>query len=133
MDATTRQMISEFMGVDITHLDEGNGGMILTSNITDEVGKWTLPHYDTDWRWLMWVVEKIRRVQSRDRDIFGTEVILNGSKTTIKSGSYGVKPHSKLYFNKTFANVSKGSLGVTYEAVVAYIKWYNELHLVVRN
>jgi hypothetical protein len=89
--------------------------------------------FETSWCWLMPVVDKIRSVQSRDRDIFGTEVILNGYRTTIKSGSYGIKPHSPLYFNKTFSSIGKGSLGVTYEAIVEYIKWYNKLNLVVSN
>ena len=58
-------------------------------------------HYHSSWDWLMPVVEKIREVTSYDRDKFSTEVIIYGNKTTIKSGGYGEKRHSNLFFNKT--------------------------------
>jgi hypothetical protein len=81
-------------------------------------------YYSTSWDWLMPVVEKIRRIASYDKDKFSTYVVISFD-TKIYSGAYGgSKPHSNIYFNKTFSgNTSKEA---TYKAVVEFIKWHNE-------
>ena len=80
--------------------------------------------YNYSWDWLMPVVEKIRKVPSYDRDKFGTKVIIYGDKTSIKSGGYGEKEHSKSFFNKSVRG-KYNSIEPTHKAVVEFIKWYN--------
>jgi len=101
---TNQHLIQEFMGVDKTK---------------------RLVPYHSCWNNLMPVVENIRKVTSYDRDKFSTEVIIYGNKTTIKSGGYGEKRHSNLFFNKTELG-TWNTIEPTYQVVVEYIKWYNK-------
>ena len=76
------------------------------------------------WQHIMPVVEKIREIASYDKDKFSTYVVISFD-TKIYSGAYGgSKPHSNIYFNKTFRG--NNSKEATYKAVVEFIKWYNE-------
>lgn len=111
------KMIAEFMGMKYSDKRSFNDG------------EWThsiksLSRFHTSWDWLMPVVEKIRNVTSYDRDRFSTEVVIYGNKTTIKSGGYGEKKHSKFFFNKTIRGANN-TTEATYYAVVEFIKWYN--------
>jgi hypothetical protein len=88
-----------------------------------EMGEYVTPNYDSSWDWLMPVVEKIKKIPSYDRDKFSTYVVISFN-TKIYSGAYGgSKPHSNIYFNKTFSGNT--TIEATYKAVVEFIKWYN--------
>jgi len=117
----SNKLIAEFMGV------ENSNGLVFQDTNTQEFHP---IKYHTSWDWLMPVVAKIRSMPSYDRDKFGTEVILNGGKVTIKSGAYGDKEHGKKYFNKTYNGILYGlghdPLKVAHFAILEYVKWYNE-------
>jgi len=111
------KLIAEFMGYEL--------GVTETMILPSFIHGVNLELFETSWDYLMPVVEKIRKVTSYDRDKFSTEVIIYGNKTTIKSGGYGEKRHSNLFFNKTELG-TWNTIEPTYQAVVEFIKWYNE-------
>ncbi len=116
------RLIAEFMGGQRVLLDKDVYNMPTHNSLCYGVNELK---YHTSWDWLMPVVERIRSVTSYDRDRFGTEVVIYGNKTSIKSGGYGEKEHGKLFFNRTIRG-KYNSKEHTYEAVVEYIKWYNK-------
>ena len=117
------KLIAEFMGLVKSSIEK-----MYWSKKSEEgfgCGELVELKYHTSWDWLMPVVNKIRNVTSYDRDMFSTEVIICGDKTTIKSKGYGEKEHSSRFFNKSFRG-KHNSREATYKEVVEYIKWYNE-------
>lgn len=128
------KLIAEFIGLHDEILSTGNihswsdaPFFYITEDSKEKVmeGVAKYSKYHTSWDWLMPVVEKIRNVPSYDRDRFSTEVIIYGNKTTIKSGGYGEKKHSKFFFNKTIRGTNN-TTEAAYYAVVEFIKWYNK-------
>lgn len=130
------KLIAEFMGLKNHFNNQGVTKVLIDGN--EHIQDWECydaerdilitpieMKYHTSWDWLMPVVEKIRNVTSYDRDKFSTEVIIYGNKTTIKSGGYGEKRHSNLFFNKTELG-TWNTIEPTYQVVVEYIKWYNK-------
>ena len=75
--------------------------------------------YDTDWNWLMEVVEKIEQlryvteISGNIERKFTCIAYPNTSEEYISRIGYG----EEMFLNKKY---------VTYQAVVAFIKWYNE-------
>lgn len=123
----SNKLIAEFMG---GAKEEGGWNFCLSNFGHKVIGGYGFYEsnnlrFNSSWDWLMPVVERIRTIASWDRDKFGTEVIINGNKTTIKSGGYGEKEHGKLFFNRTFHG-SFNSKEHTYKAVVEFIQWYNQ-------
>ena len=100
-------------------LTKGEHYLVLGKHLSTE----QLP-YSESWDWLMTVVGKIRTIPSYDCDKFGTDVTINGDKTTIKSGCYGNRKHGDYFFNKTFRG-KFNTTEATYKSVVEFINHYN--------
>lgn len=124
----SNKLIAEFLGYNVVDEPKVVNGENFFEYFDEEKGYTicdTSLQFHYSWNHLMPVVERIRTIASWDRDKFGTEVIINGNKTTIKSGGYGEKEHGKLFFNRTFHG-SFNSKEHTYKAVVEFIQWYNQ-------
>jgi hypothetical protein len=122
------KLIAEFMGFklqqDPTERWFGNYFAIPNDAWSNRL---ELLHFDTDWNWLMEVVEKIESIKSYDRDVFGTEVKIYKDKCTIKSGHYntkGVVYSKEQYFDGIRQEKSKKES--TYTLCIDFIKWYNK-------
>ena len=108
----TNKLIAEFMGV--YQDDKGCWGFTNTK----EHHRWhtdrflDATHYDTDWNWLMEVVEKIESL--------GNYINITGTYTSIGA----IEQKNRLFF------IEKDSLNnkieAVYKAVVEFIKWYNK-------
>ena len=73
-------------------------------------------HFDTDWNWLMEVVLKINMV-----DDYRYTVQINSMDTYIHDLKYG-----GFIFQSEMKWQSDELINSVYEAVVEFIKWYNE-------
>jgi hypothetical protein len=114
---TDNELIAKFMGITI---------------ITDGISLFDtdfkpLKDYDKSWDYLMLVVEKIETL-----DNLGGIVNIVQGQCTIKSRMAG--DHS-VYANKSNYMLMgvKGKLLSTYQAVVEFIKWYNQQKLCKQN
>jgi hypothetical protein len=108
------KLLAEFMGC--YQNNEGFWGFENTPNHkrwhTDRFLDCT--EYDTDWNWLMEVVEKIEDIESIDVDILthGTRIY------EWRSGGRVIADNcADISFNKKIEH--------TYDSVVKFIKWYN--------
>jgi hypothetical protein len=106
------KLIAEFMG--INHLDDdkyiNNLKEMKAEGLYFEQGYMTSElKFDTDWNWLMPVVERI------ELDM-GFDVYIHYNNCTITDGENAfeneAEPNQKIY--------------ATYQSVVEFIKWYNE-------
>ena len=76
--------------------------------------------YNTSWDWLMPVVEKIETT-----DPLGGIVTIQQGMCKITSRMLGDNS-VRSYFDNYLLMGAKGKLLSAYQAVIAYIKWYNE-------
>lgn len=82
--------------------------------------------YDTKWDWIMPVVEKIARIETKD-------VIHNGEDSYFDSffpRTFGMinseTKHFMVRINRNPLHQSQSLMEATYSAVVDFIKWYNQ-------
>lgn len=69
--------------------------------------------FHSSWDWLMPVVEKIR-------DLGSIDIVISIKRSVFISWDDGTA-----YFKQTLGN-GRNSIETTYEAVIEFIKWYNE-------
>ena len=108
MDTTeNNKIIAEFMGAKATTDTYFILNMYMT--LKEEELK-----YNTDWNWLMEVVEKIESFNSNLQSFS-----INGNRVEIKD--FSVKQNLFSYYNDT----EKTKIQAVYNACVEFIKWYN--------
>ncbi len=111
------KLIAEFMGYEIIYRPNSNGFIEISDTELCDVDDL---EYHKSWDWLMPVVEKIEEITIEDNNMtikshrFLVEIVLGSceiydsvSSSVVGSGDYGNK------------------LDSTYNAVVEFIKWYN--------
>ena len=115
---TTREsnkLLAEFLGYTQPHPDYPH----TTYWYKKDEAPLTMLSFDTDWNWLMEVVEKIEQlryvteISGNIERKFTCIAYPNTSEEYISRIGYG----EEMFLNKKY---------VTYQAVVAFIKWYNE-------
>jgi hypothetical protein len=74
--------------------------------------------FDTDWNWLMEVVEKIENISFNKSDIFFNVTIGSGLYCTIQDSNFD----GLLEINTS----EETRIKTVYQAVLEFIKWYNE-------
>jgi len=114
------KLIAEFMGGvwDESQYKKGMWGyrfkkhhdFINETNLLVEIANL---RYDKSWDWLMPVVEKIRELGCVD-------IVISIKGSVVISWDDGIA-----YFKQTSGN-GRNSIQTTYEAVIEFIKWYNE-------
>ncbi len=114
----SNRMIAEFMGV--RNIDDAkyieNLKEMKADGLYFEQGYMTSElKYDTDWNWLMKVVEKIESFERRRYTL-----ITQQNSCLIWDNDNGEELE---YFNSSFKAGTK--IEATYQAVVEFIKWYN--------
>jgi hypothetical protein len=119
MNTENNTLIAEFMGGIVVNESEIYFDVALfrytlyTKNIPfDEL------LYDTDWNWLMEVVEKIENISFNKSDIFFNVTIGSGLYCTIQDSNFD----GLLEINTS----EETRIKTVYKAVVEFIKWHNE-------
>jgi hypothetical protein len=114
------KLLAEFMGFKLQQdPNERWFGQYFTTPNDVWANRIELLHFDTDWNWLMEVVEKIEQLGYVTEIIGNIErkftciTYPNTSEEYISRIGYG----EEMFLNKKY---------VTYQAVVAFIKWYNK-------
>jgi len=113
------KLIAKFFGVEPDEKNFYDGWELQKSGLpflTGIMGNGTrdLP-FDREWDWLMPVVGKIENITDRF-----VVVTIEGNSCTISA-----EDKDGLYYKVTLTRNSK--IESTYEAVVSFIKWYNEI------
>ena len=117
------KLIAEFMGYSQPHPDYPN----TTYWYKQGEEPLTILLFDTDWNWLMAVVEKLEsmEIEVRMNSHFSTTLKYTLYQTQI---CYDLKHNNcdstQLYLS--YNNVYKNRKDSIYNAVVEFIKWYNE-------
>jgi len=126
MTTENNKLIAEFMGLTI---------------ITDSISYFdtnykALKNYHSDWNWLMEVVEKIENIIVKGKqwtvledesDVdWNFEVNIESKQCVINRCTYDGDEEDflKLYDCRNYETITK--IEAVYNAVVAFIKWYNE-------
>jgi len=112
------KLIAEFLGFETY---EANG-YINVHYSDNNVRTLQDTHYQTDWNWLMEVVEKIESLKNNyfifDISTFNVDIFcLNTDNTIIR-----VRGH----FSKLNNGKELNKIEATYKACILFIKWYNE-------
>ncbi|HEY6143776.1 MAG TPA: hypothetical protein VIV55_10230 [Flavobacterium sp.] len=106
METENNKLIAEFMGANGSHNYFGPGDTL----------------FDSDWNWLMCVVDKIDSLEVKTNsdklgvDTFGIEI----NKTRCDITHYGD------ITNHLLQGEGKTRIETTYDAVVKFINWYNK-------
>jgi hypothetical protein len=79
--------------------------------------------FNSSWDWLMIVVEKIESIKDEHHGYFG--VYINSNSCSIQGTNLktDVKQIPPIYYSNFVLN---NKLQATYQAVVEFVKWYNE-------
>lgn len=108
MEKSDNELIAEFMG--FTKIGVHESGAIIWGNVPGPIGHCVGEEFDTQWDWLMPVVEKIEAMGAV------VEIWLSLGKGC------------RIYFVKErneFTHESNSTIESVYTAVVEFIKWYN--------
>jgi hypothetical protein len=130
------KLIAEFMG--LLHVDDDkymdNLREMKSNGIFFEQGCMTSElKYDTDWNWLMAVVDKIEKLgaTTRVKSNYNPFIKLNVHQVTIEiekgelsEGNKSFLGDGFIYQNHSNSNLIK--IEAYYESVVNFIKWYND-------
>jgi hypothetical protein len=101
------KLIAEFMGFELqTNPKERWFGQYFTIPNEAWSNRIELLHFDTDWNWLMQVVEKIENL--------GYDVVIKYNICTITNGE------------NEFQNEVGQKIYATHQTVIEFIKWYNK-------
>lgn len=109
------KLISEFMGF---KLQNNPNERFYKNYFTQANGVWgnriEILHFDSDWNWLMQVVEKIESLHETNNVLIGTNITY-------------VQIHNKVRNEQeTFKGVSNIKIEAVYNACVTFIEWYNK-------
>lgn len=122
------KMILDFMGVkpiynSYTNKYTYSDGIYFTvsddsyDKVMDSMSEYS--KYNSDWNWIMGVVEEIGLRNFHDKNLMGIVTIYGLNRTSIRC-----------YINEELINVIDCSdvsgIGATYEAVCEFIEWYNK-------
>jgi hypothetical protein len=102
------KLLAEFMGKEWHNSFFAGVSIISPSNITYK--------FDTDWNWLMQVVEKIESIED-NRFLF---------QTSARQGFYAEIRERFSYETKIEDAYGKTRIEAVYNACVEFVKWYNE-------
>ena len=113
------KLIAEFMGL----IESSIPNEYWTKKSTEGFGMGQMVElkYDTDWNWLMHVVDKIENIESEGQ-VFSFEINRNRAHVLYAPANY---PNEK-WFNNLFLHEGDTKINNTYKAVVEFINWYNE-------
>jgi hypothetical protein len=117
MNTENNKLLAEFMGFQQTNIGWYDAEEVLLRSEIDNT--FDNLKFHTDWNWLMEVVEKIEQlryvteISGNIERKFTCIAYPNTSEEYISRIGYG----EEMFLNKKY---------VTYQAVVAFIKWYNE-------
>ena len=78
-------------------------------------------HFDTDWNWLMEVVEKIENIIS-DGIVFNVFIDKNKTHVFYAPANYS----NEKWFSNLFLHEGDTKIKNTYNACIEVIKWYNK-------
>lgn len=110
------KLIAEFLGYSQPHPDYPD----TTYWYKKDFSPLTILSFDTDWDWLMQVVDKIESLHSVNSVVIG-----KGHCFITFYEKY--KNESKLFKSESqFANVELRKIEAVYNTCVEFIKWYNE-------
>lgn len=101
---TDNKLIAGFMGIDVAF-----DGTFSINPIT-RYGCWEVMKYDSDWNWLMTVVDKI-------------ESLCNNVGFEISSRFVHIRVNNNLTIS---SGIKDNRMEAIYSACVEYIKWYNK-------
>jgi hypothetical protein len=110
------KLIAEFMGFKLQQdPNERWFGQYFTTPNDVWANRIELLHFDTDWNWLMEVVEKIEDIETIDVDI-----LTNGTRIyEWRSGGRVIADNcANISFDKKIEH--------TYDSVVEFVQWYNK-------
>ena len=124
-------IIAKFMGKDLPYLNnKGNweyfvkdAGLINSPNIKD-INKFLNFNYNSDWNWLMEVVEEIESIKDSYHGRFG--VYISANSCTIQSTNFRPDkpiPNPPHYYDNIVLNTKIES---TYYSVLNFINFYNK-------
>ena len=111
--AENNKLIVEFIGYSQPHPDYPD----TTYWYKKEQPPLTILSFDTDWNWLMLVVEKIENTKYNNLTF---DVFISKNKTHIHYSA------NNEWFSNIFLHEGKTKIENTYNACVEFIKWYNE-------
>jgi hypothetical protein len=109
------KLIAEFMGFQQTNLGWYDAEETLINVESDNT--FDTLKYDTDWNWLMAVVDKIERIEDGKYDV---NILKNGTQI-IDYTAGGIEICNnvgKIGYNEKIEH--------TYQAVIKFIKWYEQ-------
>ena len=116
---TDNRLIAEFMGFELqNNPNERWFNQWFTKETLNKPynSRIEILHFDTDWNWLMEVVEKIENIEDENRcSKYNFEMVQTFVEIIDNNNS------------DTIVEIDKNTkIQATYKAVVEFIKWYNE-------
>jgi hypothetical protein len=113
------ELIAEFMGLVKSSIDN----LYFTKKSLEGfgIGQLTELKYNTDWNWLMEVVEKIENIIS-DGIVFNVFIDKNKTHVFYAPANYS----NEEWFSNLFLHEGDTKIKNTYNACIELIKWYNE-------
>lgn len=121
MNTQNNKLIAEFMGLSTITFDESMYVLQWKNNLIQQKDD-SIFKFDSDWSWLMEVIEKIDKTDtlSSTEEPYWYCVSLMGSYASVTDGKTG----------KIIIEISEEDdytwIGIAYKLAVDFVKWYNE-------